>query len=75
MIESEYLATKNSLNNVLTYDPAQVDDIHHILEKLEFAHHIAVALKDALKGGDRPEADRIIGLRFRPGTRRRDVCK
>ena len=66
MIESEYLATKNSLNNVLTYDPAQIDDIHRILEKLEFAHHIAVALKDALKGGDRPEADRIIGLRFDP---------
>ena len=66
MIEDEYQATKNALNNVLTYDPAKIDDIQRILDKLEIAHNIAVELKNALKRGDRPEATRIVDLKFDP---------
>ncbi len=58
MIEDEYQAIKNALKNVLTYDPAKIDDVRRILDKLEIAHNVAAELKSALKRGDRPEAAR-----------------
>jgi methyl-accepting chemotaxis protein len=66
MIEDEYQATKNALNNVLTYDPARIDDVRRILDKLEIAHNIAVELKNALKRGNRAEATQIVDLKFDP---------
>ncbi|MGA2893642.1 MAG: methyl-accepting chemotaxis protein [Xanthobacteraceae bacterium] len=65
-IEDEYKAAQNALHNVQTYDPAKIDDIHRILDKLEIAHGIAVDLKDAVKAGDAPDATRIVDIRFDP---------
>jgi len=65
-IEGEYNAAKSALNNVLTYDPAKIDDAHRILAKLELAHGIAVDLKNAVKGGDWDAAKRIVDLKFDP---------
>jgi methyl-accepting chemotaxis protein len=65
-IEDEYNAAKGALNNVLTDDPAKIDDIRRILGKLELAHGIAVDLKTAVKGGDWDGAKRIVDLKFDP---------
>ena len=66
MVEDEYQATRNALNNVLIYDPAQSDDIRHILDKLDIAHDVAVGLMEALKRGDRPQATRVVDIKFDP---------
>jgi methyl-accepting chemotaxis protein len=65
-IEGEYNAAKSALNNVLTDDPAKLDDIRRILGKLELAHGIALNLKTAVKGGDWDGAKRIVDLKFDP---------
>ncbi len=65
-LEGEYNAAKTALNNVLTDDPAKIDDIRRILDKLELAHGIAVDLKSAVKGGDWDGAKRIVDLKFDP---------
>jgi methyl-accepting chemotaxis protein len=66
VLEGEYNAVKNALKNVLTDDPAKIDDIRRIVDKLELAHTIAVDLKNALKASDRDAAKRIVDLKFDP---------
>ncbi len=65
-IEDEYADAKSALNNVLTYAPDTIDDVHRILGKLEIAHGIAAQLKTALKDGDRAAAKRLVDLKFDP---------
>ncbi len=65
-IEDEYADAKSALNNVLTYAPDTIDDVHRILGKLEIAHGIAAELKTALKDGDRAAAKRVVDLKFDP---------
>jgi methyl-accepting chemotaxis protein len=65
-IEDDYKAVQNALHNVQTYDPAKIDDIRRILDKLEFAHGIAVNLRDAVKAGDGNDATRIVDVQFDP---------
>ena len=65
-LEGEYNAAKSALNNVLTDNPAKIDDVRRILDKLELAHNIAVELKNAVKGGDWDAAKRIVDLKFDP---------
>jgi methyl-accepting chemotaxis protein len=66
VLEGEYRAVKNALNNVLTDDPVKSDDIRGIVDKLEIAHTIAADLKNAVKKGDRDAARRIVDLKFDP---------
>ena len=65
-IEDEYADAKSALNNVLTYAPDTIDDVHRILGKLEIAHGIAAELRTALKDGDRAAAKRVVDLKFDP---------
>ena len=65
-IEDEYADAKSALNNVLTYAPDTIDDVHRILGKLEIAHGIAAELKTALKDRDRAAAKRVVDLKFDP---------
>jgi methyl-accepting chemotaxis protein len=65
-IESNYGAVKNALNNVATYAPSTAEDVQRIKSKLEFAHGIAVELRNALRNNDRAAAQRIVDLRFDP---------
>jgi methyl-accepting chemotaxis protein len=63
-INDEYRVAKNSLNNVTSYYPEAASDVAGILERLEKAHTLAADMGDALKSGNRPEAQRIIDLTF-----------
>jgi len=65
-LEGEYHAAKSALTNVVGDNPAKIDDVRRILDKLELAHGIAVDLKNAVKGGDWDAAKRIIDLKFDP---------
>jgi methyl-accepting chemotaxis protein len=64
LIESDYAAAKNALNNVATYDPDTRGDVQRIVGKLEVARGVARDLKDALHSGDRAAAQRIVELKF-----------
>ncbi len=66
-IEGEYDAAKRALNNVLANDPATLDDVRRIFDKLEIAHAVAVDLKRALKAGKADEAKRLVDFKFDPG--------
>ncbi len=65
-IESNFGAAKNALNNVATYAPETAEDVQRIEGKLEFAHGIAVELKNALRANDHAVAQRIVDLQFDP---------
>jgi methyl-accepting chemotaxis protein len=64
LVESDYAAAKNALNNVATYDPDTRNDVQRIIGKLEVARGVARDLKDALHSGDRAAAQRIVELKF-----------
>jgi methyl-accepting chemotaxis protein len=63
-IKGEYLAAKNSLNNVLTYFPQRTDEVHQCLDKLDLAYGIASDVRAAMLAGERQEAQRILEQRF-----------
>lgn len=64
IIDGEYRAVKNSLNNVESYFPAASGQVQDIIEKLELAYNVALDLKQAMLTGNHPVAQRIIEYRF-----------
>ena len=63
-INDEFNSAENMLNNVQTYYPAAANDVGLTLKKLKLAHALSVNLIDALKIGNRSEAQRIVDLTF-----------
>jgi methyl-accepting chemotaxis protein len=63
-IKGEYEAARNSLNNVLNYFPERIEDVQHILAKLETVNTAAEEVRIAVLAGDRRGAQQVLDLRF-----------